>query len=202
MNVKRTLAVIFQLVILLALPAAAQYHGGGGGHRHEGASTPSGPTPDTRNGDLKGFERAVALQATPDQISQFRRLSSSTQTARKRAQDLLQLSANGNKLNWISASYPLTNDLEETQADNEQFLASFSKEQQDGLKKFTKKMRKAGSEISSQSKALSKNVERASDDEVVALLQKLDKNLAELQSQQLAISSEMGIQSPGQSRAQ
>jgi hypothetical protein len=164
---------------------------------------PSGPTPETKNNDLKGFERAVALQATPDQISQFQRLTASTRIARRRAQDLLRLSAKDNQLNWINATYPLTNDLEETQADNEKFLGSFSKEQESGLKKFTKKLRKSDSEIGNQNKVLGQNVDRqGADGEIVATLQKLEKTLADLQSQQLAIAAEMGIQPPGQPRSE
>jgi hypothetical protein len=202
LNVKRTLAVIFGLVVLFAQSALAQYHGGGGGGRHS-ESVPSGPTPETKNNDLKGFERAVALQATPDQISQFQRLTASTRIARRRAQDLLRLSAKDNQLNWINATYPLTNDLEETQADNEKFLGSFSKEQESGLKKFTKKLRKSDSEIGNQNKVLGQNVDRqGADGEIVATLQKLEKTLADLQSQQLAIAAEMGIQPPGQPRSE
>jgi hypothetical protein len=202
MNVKRTQALVFGLLLLVAQSAMAQFHSGaGGGHRHS-EGVPSGPTPETKNNDLKGFERAVMLQATPEQIAQFQRLTSSTQSARKHAQRLLQLSANGNKLNWINSTYPLTNGLTETQADNEKFLGSFSKEQEDGLKKLTKKMRKADADITSQSKALSQNLDEGSDEQIVSLLQKLEKTLGELQSQQIAIGSEMGIQLPGQSRSQ
>jgi len=200
--VKRTLALLFGLVVLIAQAAVAQYGGGGGGHRHS-ESVPSGPTPETRNNDLKGFERAVALQASPEQIAQFQRLTASTQSAHKRAQDLLQLSAKGNQLNWVNATYPLTNDLEEAQADNDKFLGTFSKEQESGLKKFTKKLRKSDSEIGSHAKALSQNADReGADSEIVTTLQKLEKTLADLQSQQLAIAAEMGIQSPGQARTE
>ena len=197
---KRTLLLVLGIVVLISQSAIAQY-GGGGGHRHGGDSSPSGPTADTKNGDLKGFERAVALQATPDQISQFQRLTASTQVARKRAQELLELSAKGNKLNWINSTYPLTNGLEETQ-ESDKFLGSFSKEQEDGLKKLAKKLRKSDSEVGSQSKTLSQDVERQSDEHIIAALQKLEKALADFQSQQLAIAAEMGIQDPAQSRSQ
>jgi len=199
--VKRTLLLVLGIVVLISQSAIAQY-GGGGGHRHGGGSSPSGPTADTKNGDLKGFERAVALQATPDQISQFQRLTASTQVARKRAQELLELSAKGNKLNWINSTYPLTNGLEETQSESDKFLGSFSKEQEDGLKKLAKKLRKSDSEVGSQSKTLSQDVERQSDEHIIAALQKLEKALADFQSQQLAIAAEMGIQDPAQSRSQ
>jgi hypothetical protein len=193
--VNRTALLVFGLALIGAQYAVAQH---GGGHHHSGGGSLSGPTADTKNDDLKGFERAVALQATPDQVAQFQRLSAGTQLARERTQHLLQLSAAGNKPNWINSTYPLTNDLLETQADNEKFLQSFSKEQESGLKKFTKKMRKIDSEITTHSKTLSQQLERATQDDqqIVAVLQKLDKSLADFQSEHLAIAAEMGIQGP------
>jgi hypothetical protein len=50
---------------------------------------------------------------------------------------------------------------------------------------------------------LGQNVDRqGADGEIVATLQKLEKTLADLQSQQLAIAAEMGIQPPGQPRSE
>jgi len=181
------------LTLASVQPALAQHHGGG--HRNGGGA--SGPTPDTKNGDLKGFERAVALQATPEQIAQFRSLSVSTQSAQKRAQDLLQLPASTPKPEWIHNSYPLTNDVEEALAENEKFLQSFSKEQKDGLKKFSKKLQKSDSEITNHSKTLSRGLENdaAGGEQIAGVIGKLNQSLNELRSAQLAIATEMGIQS-------
>jgi hypothetical protein len=60
---------------------------------------------------LKDFKRAVALQATPDQVVQFQRLTKSTQAARKSAQDIQQLAANQPDL--FRHPNPLTSAVEE-----------------------------------------------------------------------------------------
>jgi hypothetical protein len=194
--VKRVTLIVCCTLVLTSGSAFAQYQGGGGGHHN--VAPPPGPTPETKNNDLKGFERAVALQATPEQIAQFRELSASTEAARKNAQDLLRLPETASKPDWIHTSYPLTNELEETTADNDKFLLSLSKEQEQGLKKLTKKLRKTGSELTSQSRALILNLEKDDLDgkQMADLVQKLDKALSDLHSQQLAIAAEMGIQSP------
>jgi hypothetical protein len=177
---------VLAVLLLLAPCALAQY--GGGGHHHN--HTASGPTPETSSGDIKGFERAVALQANSDQVAKFQRLRTSTADARKRAQDLLLASAK-----TLGTADKLVDAIEEAQSDNQRFLQSFSPEQQEGLKKFTKKLRKSDSELSSQSKALARSVERrASDDQIAPALQKLERTLGEFQSAQLSVAAEMGIQ--------
>jgi len=190
--VKRTTVLICCAVVLFgAKSALAQYHGGGGGHRHGGGDLSGPTTPDTRSNDIKGFERAVALQASPDQIAQFRRLSASTQAARQRTQEVLTGFATAKPRNGET----LANALQEAGWENEKFLDSFSKEQESGLKKFAKKIRKSDSELDHHSKALQAlDFSAASDNEILASLQKLDKALGDLQSQQLAIAAEMGIQ--------
>jgi hypothetical protein len=194
MSLKRTIFLICStLALAIAASALAQYHGGEG---HRNGAGVSGPTPDTKNNDLKAFERAVALQATPEQLTQFRQLSASTRAARESARELLRVPESASKSDWIHSSYPLTNELEETGADNDKFLLSLSSEQEAGLKRLTKKLRKAASEVTHQSKLLNLSLEK--DDlagkQVADLVQKLDKALADLQSEQLAIASEMGIQ--------
>jgi len=191
--VKRTTVLICCAVLLMgAQSALAQYHGGGGGgHRHGGGDLSGPTTPDTRNNDIKGFERAVALQASPDQIAQFRRLSASTQAARQRTREVLSGFPSAKPRNGET----LANALQEAGWENEKFLDSFSKEQELGLKKFAKKIRKTDSELDHHSKALQAlDFSATSDSEIVASLQKLNKALGDLQSQQLAIAAEMGIQ--------
>jgi vacuolar-type H+-ATPase subunit H len=186
--------ITLAIVLLLAPSALAQYGGGGGGggqHHNRGGSG-SGPTPDTSSGDIKGFERAVALQATSDQVAQFRTLMASTSEARKRTQEMLQLAVSGKS---FGNADKLADAIEEAQSDNQKFLQGFSKEQEEGLKKLTKKLRKSDSELSGQTKALVRGVERrTSDDQLAPALQKLEKTLSDFQSDQLAVAAEMGIQ--------
>jgi len=138
----------------------------------------------------------VALQATPEQTAQFQRWSASTQAARKRAQDFLRVSSNPGNPELSRYADPLANELVEAQSENDKFLKSFSKQQQSGLKKIAKKLQKADSEITSQSKSLNQQLERGgtAGKQIVSTAEKLDKALGDFQSGQLAIATEMGIQ--------
>jgi len=86
-----------------------------GGH---GAGTGSPPTGVSNTDDLKDFNRAMALRATPDQVIQFHRLTKSIQAARKGAQDLLQVAENASKPDLLHYTNPLPSEVEEAQADN------------------------------------------------------------------------------------
>jgi len=60
-------------------------HGTGAGRPTTGVSNPA-----PNNSDMNDFNRALALQATQDQIARFQQLTKSTKAARKQAQDLSQ----------------------------------------------------------------------------------------------------------------
>jgi hypothetical protein len=151
---------------------------------------------------LKDFKRAVALQATPDQAVEFRRLTESTQVARKSAQDLLKLAENASKTDLLRSSNPLASALEEVRTDNQKFLQSFSVVQKSGLREVTKKLDKSNSDVTKRSKALTRDLELSptAGRQISEVAQKLDEALSDLQARQLAIGSEMGIQSEGSSQ--
>ena len=181
-------------ITLLACPsmllAQRGNHGTGAGPT---TPAPSNPTP---NSDISDFNRAVALQATPDQIAQFQRLKKSTQAARKDAQSLIQLPQNASKPD--SSRYADLNDtIDEARTNNLQFMRSLSTSQQSGLKTQTKKLAKADADISKQSKALTQESERRPIDnkKISGLVEKLDNALSTFQSEQTDIGKEMGIQS-------
>jgi hypothetical protein len=168
-----------------------------GGH---GAGTARAPAGVSSTDDLKDFKRAVALQASPDQVVQFRRLTEGTQVARKSAQDLLKLGENASKTDLSRPTNLLVSALEESQTDNQDFLQSFSAVQKSGLKEVTKKLDKANSDVTKRSKALTRDLERSRIDRqqiVSGVAKKLDKALSDLQARQLAIGKEMGIGSEG-----
>ena len=187
---KRTTLLLCCAVVLAASPSAPAQHHGGGGH-HAGAS---GPTPETN--DVSGFERAVALQATPEQAVQFERLRASTREARRRAQEILLLPVTADKTEWIRKAGPLSDRVVDAQDDNAKFLLSFSKEQQQGLKKIVKKLQKADSELTSGNKALDRSLQpdAAGGDQIAGIVERLDKALGDTQSEQRALAEEMGIQ--------
>ena len=166
-------------------------HGGGPGRR--------APAGGSGTDDLKDFKRAMALQASPDQVVQFQRLNESTQVARKSAQDLLKLAENPSKTDLFRPTNVLASALDEAQTDNEKFLQTFSAVQKSGLKEITKKLGKANSDVTKGSKALTRGLERPpiGGQQISGVAEKLDKALSDFQARQLAIAKEMGIQSEG-----
>ena len=168
-------------------------------HRRSRAGAGRPPTGVSSTDDLKDFKRAVALQATPDQLIQFDRLTKSTQAARKGAQELLQLAGSASQPDLFHLTYSLTSAVEEAQTDNEQ---SFSAVQKSGLKDVTKKLGKANSHVTQQGKALTRALGHSGSagKQIADIAEKLDKALSDVQSEQLAIGIEMGIQSDGSSQ--
>ena len=185
-------------IVLMMNPYAllAQHRGG------HGAGTARPPGGESRTDDLKDFKRAIALQANPDQVLQFRRLTESTQVARTTAQDLVKLADNANKTDLFRSTDHLASALEKAQTDNQHFLQSFSDGQKSGLKEITKKLGKANSDVTKRSKALTRDLERPriAVQQISGAAEKLDKALSDFQTRQLAIGNEMGIQSEGSSQ--
>ncbi len=161
-----------------------------------GASTAPAPTGVSSADDLKDFKRAIALQASPDQVVQFRRLTESTQVARKSALDVLNLAKNASKPDSFRSINPLASALEEFQTNNQNFLHGFSAVQKSGLKEVTKNLRKANSDVTKRSKALEQDLQhsRSAAQQISEGAEKLDKAFSDLQTRQLAIGTEMGIQ--------
>jgi hypothetical protein len=184
-------------IVLLRNPHSllAQRRGGHGG------GTGRAPAAGSGTDDLKDFKRAMALQASPDQVVQFQRLNESTQVARKSAQDLLKLAENPSKTDLLRPTTLLASALEDAQTDNQKFLQTFSAVQKSGLKEITKKLGKANSDVTKGSKALTRDLERPpiGGQQISGVAKKLDKALSDLQARQLAIAKEMGIRSEGSS---
>jgi len=185
-------------IVLLISPYTmlGQHRGQGGGR---GAGRPAGAS---TSDDLKDFKRAIALQASPDQVAQFRQMTKSTEAARKAAQDLLQLASNASKPDLSKNSNDLSSAVEEAQTSNARFLQTFSGAQKSGLKDLTKKLRKADAEITKQSKPLGRAPGRSATDgpRIAGVVEKLDKALGDFQTHQSAIGTEMGIQPESSSK--
>jgi hypothetical protein len=161
-----------------------------------GAGTARAPAGVSTPDDLKDFKRAIALQATPDQALQFRRLTESTQAARKSAQDLSRVAENASKTDLLHSTHPLAIALDEVQTDTQIFLQSLSAVQKSGLKDVTKKLGKANSDVTKRNKVLTRDLERSriAGRKISGVAEGLDQALSSLQAQQLAIGNEMGIQ--------
>jgi hypothetical protein len=186
---------LFCGIVLLMNPRTllAQRRGGHGAGTAGAAAGVSSPD------DLKDFKRALALQASPEQVVQFRRLTESTQVARKSAQDLSKLAEHASKTDLFHSTHPLVSVLEAAQTDNQNFLRSLSAVQKSGLKEVTKKLDKANADVTKRSKALTGDLERLriAGQQISGVAEKLDKALSDLQARQLAMGTEMGIQSEG-----
>ena len=186
------------ILILCASSAVGQHGGPGGGRRGAPGSAGSAGTSDS---SLPDFNRALAVQATPDQASRFQSLAKSTEAARKQAQDLFRLAAKADDPAEFSQHVAALKDVvEEVQSGNRSFVKSFSKPQKSGLKELTKKLDKADSEITKQKKDLDQRLglPQGDDEGVASLADKMEKALADFQAQQLSLGKEMGIQAPAQ----
>lgn len=186
------------VLLFCASGALGQHAGHGGGRR--GAPGSAGST-GTSDSSLQDFNRALAVQATPDQASQFQSLAKSTEAARKQAQDLFRLAAKADDPKEFSQHVAALKDaVEDVQNGSGSFVKSFSKSQKSGLRELTKKLDKADSEITKQKKAFDQRLglPQGDDEGVASLADKMEKALAEFQAQQLSLGKEMGIQVPAQ----
>jgi hypothetical protein len=183
----RSKGLICGVVLLVCTSTVVAQHRGS-----QGAAGP-GSGKSSNSDDLHDFKRAVALQASPDQVSQFKQLATSTQAAKKATQELLQLSAKAGNPELSHSAEDLPSAVEDVQADNEKFLRSFTKVQKSELKKITKKLEKANSELSKESKALGPAASNPDGKQIASVAEKLDKALDDFATAQDALASEMGI---------
>jgi hypothetical protein len=156
------------------------------------SAAPSNPAP---NSDISDFNRAVALQATPEQIIRFQQIAKSTAAARKEVRNLIQISQNASKLD--SSRYANLNDaVDEARSNNQQFMRSLSASQQSGLKPQIKKLTKTDADVSKENNALAHELERSAIDnkKIASIVDKLDNTLSGFQAEQIDIGKEMGIQ--------
>lgn len=90
----------------------------------------------------------------------------------------------------------LSSAIEDAQSNNERFLSTFSPVQKSALKKITKNLSKANSEITKLDKTLSRSDAKQLHESV----EKIDQQLAEFETNQSALAKEMGIQSEAESQ--
>lgn len=186
------------IVLLFCSDQVWGQHGGHGGGGRGGAPRGTGSS-EPSNSNLQDFNHALAVQATPDQVSQFQALAKSTEAARKQAQELLMIASKANRMaDFSQQTSALKDALEDAQGGTKYFVKGLSKSQKDGLKELTKKLEKADSEVAKHRKALDQQVGRAKTETtaVASTADKLEKALAEFQAQQLGLGKEMGIQVP------
>ncbi len=194
MTVNRPMVLAIGTLLLLSASTLLAQHGehGGGGRR----GSPGAGSADTSDAGLADFNRALAVQATTDQISHFPQLTKSTEAARKLAQDCSGLSGKADSATEFSRrTAALKEAVEEAQGSNQDFVKSFTKSQKAGLKELTKKLEKADSEVGKLWKDLERQLggAKAVTEAIALTADKLEKALEEFQSQQIELGKEMGI---------
>ena len=188
--------LILGAALLFPIVAAAQDHGGGtssGGGMHGSVSGSNRPSGVDEKDPLKDFHRALAVQATGPQVTEFRALAKSTDAAKAALQALLQgQSTDGAEFTRRTAV--LSQALETALNENKTFVDGFSAAQKTGLKDLVKRMTKAESDVALEKSKLDQATQVArAGAEVTARIQSLDKALAEFSAEQLAIGREMSI---------
>jgi hypothetical protein len=194
MTVNRAMVLAIGTLLLLSASTLLAQHGGHGGGGRRGS--PGAGSGDTSDAGLADFNRALAVQATTDQISHFPQLTKSTEAARKLAQDCSGQSGKADSATEFSRrTAALKEAVEEAQGSNQDFVKSFTKSQKAGLKELTKKLEKADSEVGKLWKDLERQLggAKAVTEAIALTADKLEKALEEFQSQQIELGKEMGI---------
>ena len=194
MTVNRPMVLAIGTLLLLSASTLLAQHGGHGGGGRRGS--PGAGSADTSDAGLADFNRALAVQATTDQISHFPQLTKSTEAARKLAQDCSGLRGKADSATEFSRrTAALREAVEEAQGSNQDFVKSFTKSQKAGLKELTKKLEKADSEVGKLWKDLERQLggAKAVTEAIALTADKLEKALEEFQSQQIELGKEMGI---------
>ena len=183
-------ASITAFAIVLALSPwslPAQRVGGRGGHGNPAGTAKGEPA---EYSELKDFNRAVALQATPQQADLFQQLVKDTTAAVAKAGDLQQhperMKEDASILAYV---------VEAARDSSHDFLEELSHPQKSGLKVWRKNVEKADAEVGRAWKALSKDLaEKAGDAQRIAAdNEKLQKALAKSLDEQWNLAEKMGI---------
>ena len=163
-----------------------------------GSGIPGGsnrPTGVDEKDTLKDFHRALAVQATTEQIAQFLALVKVSDAAQLSLTTFLrpqpQVLAAGSR----ASATQIDQLLQGLRTDNQRFVDGFSAVQKSGLKDLLKKLGRAGSDLEANQHRFDESVETKSstNSEIQAHGESLTKSLANFSDQDLALGREMGI---------
>jgi hypothetical protein len=184
-------SVIIALSLLLSTAVGAQQQGKHGSAPNHGTAAPPAEDSDTAT-----FTRAIAGQATDEQIVQFSAMTMSTETARQQAKTLgRRASGANNSEELISKAATLQNSVDQALSDTRKFRQSFTDSQAATLKASAKKLAKSDVGVSKSGKNLSHQLEEIPPDpgRVLTAVVNVERALEELQSDQLNLGKKMGI---------
>jgi hypothetical protein len=171
----------------------AQQQGRHGGAANHGTAS----APPAEDADTATFTRAIAGQATDDQIAQFFAMTKSTETARQQAKTLGRAANPNNSEELISRAATLQNSVDQALSDTSKFRRSFTDSQAATLKAPAKKLAKSTAAADKDAKNLSHQLEEIPPDpgRVLTAVVNVERALEELQSDQLTLGKKMGIPS-------
>lgn len=182
-------ALVATPLLLVSTWGVAQHHGGHGGMGTlpGGSSRPDGvDEKDT----LKDFHQALAVQATSQQIAEFREVVKSTNAA-KDAVEAWAHTAGGPARNGIAS---VDQAVAKARDANKSFQGGFAEAQRSGLKDTTKKLEKADSDLAQSVKRMDQAMQsEAANADLAVSADSLNKAITEFSNVQLGLGREMGI---------
>jgi len=159
----------------------------------QGHGAPGRPSTDT---SIQDFKRAMAVQAAPDQISDFQALAKNTEDAKQAAQALqAKAGAASDGTGLYQPASALKDNVDQIMNSERVFVKGFTKAQTVLLKDHTKKLSKAESEVTKEGKNLDEAMKRSAIDpkELAGVAGRVEKVLSDLQGQQQTLADEMGV---------
>jgi hypothetical protein len=191
---RQVLPVIVALFLFLPAAGVAQQPGRHGSNPNHGTSA----TPPAEDSDTATFTRAIAGQATEEQVARFLAMTKSTETARQQAKDIGRQGATANNSEeLISRAATLQLSVDQALSDTSKFRRSFTDAQAATLKAPAKKLAKSEVGVSKSAKNLSHQLEEIPPDpgRVLTAVAHVERALEALQSEQGNLAKPMGITS-------
>lgn len=156
-------------------------------------SNPGDAAPDD---DLKDFNQMMALQGTSEQSAALVSLGHELQFTKEQLQILRPISGNIPASQKISGPLALADQsVAKLHTEIQEFLGSFSPAQKSGLKEISKKVEEADSELAKQLAGLDQVAKYSNTayQQVGESAASVDKTLANIEEDQLALARDMGI---------
>lgn len=163
-----------------------------------GGGMPGGsnrPTGVDEKDTLKDFHRALAVQATTEQIAQFQALVKVSDAAQASLTAFLQQQSQVRPTGSGAIAVQIDQLLQNLRADNQKFVDGFSAAQKSGLKELLKKLGKAGSDLEANQHRFDESLDTKgiTNTGIQAQGDSLAKSLTDFSNQDLVLGREMGI---------
>jgi hypothetical protein len=147
--------------------------------------------------ELETFGRAVAVQARLDQLGYFQAVLQSTDSALQLTRVLQRLGTNATNIAMVNAlSLQLRDDLDEVELKNRRLFISFTKSQEQGLKKLIRQVQKSYASVERDAKTVQLLMEpgKIVAEQLANGAANLEKSLSDFRTDQIRLGREMGIQ--------